>query len=110
MAKSIYTDAVSSSLVSAYQAEKTYDARYTVVQKFADELGVSVKSVIAHLVRKNCYVKKEVAKKERLTSTKKADLVSQIGELLVTESKPNDLVSLEKCNVAILELVLKSLQ
>lgn len=110
-AKSVYTESVSASLVSAYKSAEQYTDQQTVVRQFAEQLGVSDKSVRAHLVRKGVYQKKPATtKSQKLAGSDKEAIITSIcealtGELELTTPESN---SLAKLSAATLGKLLKA--
>lgn len=88
-----------------YTPEMTQDlvARYTAgmpVDMIARELGKSVRSIVAKLVREGVYVAKTTPATERMT---KVDFIKAIADGIGVDFQSLD--SLEKCNKTQLELL-----
>lgn len=93
-----YTAEQTATLVEGYKAGES-------LEMLAEQLGKSVRSVVAKLSREGVYVSKaKAAGKTRVT---KAELVSQIEA--ATGIEPGKLVSLEKASHEALEMMVAQL-
>lgn len=106
--QSIYTDTISDNLQREYLAAGDYDSRSAIVEKYAVQLEVSTKSVIAHLSRKGVYVKKEYTTKTGAAVVKKEDILLVLGSLInFTEA---ELDSLAKANKSAIGKIVEALK
>ena len=74
-----YTPKQTAEMVAAYVHAETADQRGAVVQKFADTLGKTTRSIVAKLSREGVYVKKEYATKTGGKAVTKNKLVTEIA-------------------------------
>lgn len=101
--KVVYTDEVVARMSEAYLAADSDESRATVVNDFADELGVPVQSVRAKLVNLQIYVAKERTTKTGEAIESKAQIVAEIAKAL---NQPEDVIdSLEKATKPVLKLL-----
>lgn len=92
-----YTPDQTTAMVADYAAGVT-------VEKIAETLGKSVKSVVAKLVREKVYKKKEYVAKDGTAVVKKNELADKMAELFgLTEAEAD---SLTKANKTALKKIL----
>lgn len=92
-----YTAEQTTAMVTDYAAGVT-------VEKIAETLGKSVKSVVAKLVREKVYKKKEYVAKDGTAVVKKNELADKMAELFgLTEAEAD---SLTKANKTALKKIL----
>ena len=89
MTESVYTEAVVVDMVARYKDVVTedYDTRSAVVAELATELGASVASVRAKLVREDVYVAKETAEGSKATGMSKDEYVKAFEAVAGVELK-----------------------
>lgn len=105
--ETIYTDEVVARMVETYTAAESDEARATVVNDFADELGVKVQSVRAKLVNIGVYKAKARTSKTGEAIESKAAIVADIAKRLRVDEER--LESLEKATKPVLKLVREAL-
>jgi len=77
-----YTEEQTAELVKAYVEAKTEETRAEVVETFAEELGKTVRSIRAKLVREGVYVAKTYKSKTGAKPETKEAIVSAIADTL----------------------------
>ena len=78
MSKSAYTPEITSALVAAYVAAKSDSERGSVMESFADQIGVKTASVRQKLVREGVYVKKAAATRSAKRERKDAIVAQHV--------------------------------
>ena len=96
-----YTKEQTDQMIEAYKAG-------TTVETIANSLGVPDRSVIAKLSSLGVYQKKSYLNKRGEVPVKKEVYLEQIAKLLGRDLEV--LESLEKCNKAVLKVILEALQ
>ena len=94
-----YTPEQTTQLVEAYRAG-------TTVEQIAQDLGKSVRSVVAKLSREGVYQAK--TKSKGVSRVRKTELVDRLASLC--EVAPEVFESLEKANYEVLELLVQRLE
>jgi len=112
MTTDIYkSEGVIESMIAAYTgSEDTDEARADVVAQLAEELGKSVPSVRAVLVKQGVYKAKVRTTKEGTTIVKKFELVDKISVFLATPLTESEAESLEKPTKTTLKKILAALE
>lgn len=105
--KVVYTDEVVADMVESYTSAESDEARASVVNEFADSLGVKVQSVRAKLVNLGVYKAKTRVSKDGTDVETKAKIVEDIA---VSLGVPAEVVeSLEKATKPTLKMVREAL-
>ena len=78
----VYTPEVVESMIARYKAAEDQDARDSVVETVATEVGKTVASVRAKLVREGVYIKKERTAKDGSKIVTKDEMVTALEEKL----------------------------
>ena len=108
MANEVYTDEVVEKLVANYTAADTDEDRTAVVEKWAEELGVSKVSVRSKLAAEKVYVAKTGTTKNGEPVETKAKIVADIAKLMqVNEER---IESLEKATKPTLKMIRDALE
>jgi len=107
-ANAVYTDEVVESMVADYTGAETQEDRDSVVSAFAEQLGKSVASVRAKLVREGVYVKKERADKTGRKIQTKDEMVAEFEKNLGLEV--GSLESLEKATKNVIRTLMERVQ
>ncbi len=98
-----YSAELTATIVEAYEAAESDEARKQVVIAMANEHGKSTKSVIQKLVRESVYRKPAYVSKAGATVERKSDIVQGIAKILnVTEAQ---LGGLDKATKPALETI-----
>ena len=95
-----YSAEVTAKMIADYQAG-------TTVEKIAEELGKTVRSVVAKLAREKVYQKKEYVTKTGETLISKDTVADTIGRILLLPE--NDIESLTKANKSALKAIADAL-
>lgn len=103
-----YTAAQTKTLIEAYQAADSDDARKAVVVKSATALGKSTQSIISKLSREGVYQKPEKTGKDGKVSVTKTEYVNHIAIMLGVRDVSR-IESLEKVSKAALMLISEKL-
>lgn len=106
-AKTVYTDEVVADMVESYTAAQSDEARASVVNEFADSLGVKVQSVRAKLVNVGVYKAKTRVAKDGSDVETKAKIVEDIAKALNVSAEVVE--SLEKATKPTLKMVREAL-
>ena len=96
-----YTPETVAAMVKAYESANTDEARKSVIESLANNLGKSVASVRMKLVSEGVYRKAEKVKAEGKSRTTKADVVAEIEEAAGVEAGTFE--SFEKATMAALK-------
>ena len=103
----IYEDReVVDGMVERYTAVDTDETRASVVAELAEELGKSVQSVRAKLVREGVYVAKERKTKDGRKVESKSKMVDRVALKLEIEFTDGEALSLEKATKSTLRKLL----
>ena len=95
-----YTPEQTAQIIADYQAGKS-------VEIIADNLGKTVRSIVAKLSREKVYIKKEYKSKTGVTPVKKDIHADAIGAIL--RLPENDIESLTKANKNALKVIFEAL-
>ena len=95
-----YTPEQTAQIISDYQSGKS-------VEIIADNLGKTVRSIVAKLSREKVYIKKEYKTKNGLSPVKKDIHADAIGAIL--RLPENDIESLTKANKNALKVIFEAL-
>ena len=95
-----YTPEQTAQIIADYQAGKS-------VEIIADNLGKTVRSIVAKLSREKVYIKKEYKTKNGLSPVKKDIHADAIGAIL--RLPENDIESLTKANKNALKVIFEAL-
>lgn len=101
--KENYTEDQTVALVEAYNAAENQEQRDAVVAEQAENLGKTLPSIRAKLVREGVYIAKAYKTKNGASPESKANIVSTIAGLL--SASEESVESLEKANKATLRMI-----
>ena len=105
--KVVYTDEVVADMVESYTSAESDEARASVVNEFADSLGVKVQSVRAKLVNLGVYKAKTRVSKDGTDVETKAKIVEDIAKALNVSAEVVE--SLEKATKPTLKMIREAL-